>query len=138
MNRVLVFRAEITRDLQRQWRTGGNAQAQRRQRGRFFDFTQRLIEHRHTGKDACLGGDEAVEDCARQSIAAHHHCYAAHDQRRDQIAESVGMRNRYRAVVQIAPTNLHRVTDLLAIGDQLLTRKTNRARRCRCARRELE
>ena len=49
------------------------------------------------------------------------------------IAETVGMRDRDHAEIQIVIGNSHRVANLIAIGQQLLAAKANRPRRGRRA-----
>ena len=85
------------------------------------------------GKTVAPRAGEIVQDGARHAIAAQDHRHTADQQRREQIAEAVGMGKRDDAEVEIASGDSHRVADLGAIGQELLAPKTNRARRGRGA-----
>ena len=69
----------------------------------------------------------------RRAVATHDHRHPAGDQRREQIAKPVGVRDRDDAKIQIGIANSHRVANLIAIGQQLVTAKSNCPRRGRCA-----
>src|SRR5882672_5295481 len=81
--------------------TRRNAKAKLRHRLDIFHFAKRLIEDRHTGKDSRVRLGEILKDRAWSSVLTQNRRYPARDQRRQQIAESVGMGNRNDAEVKI-------------------------------------
>ena len=131
MDRLLEFLAEFSRYVQRQRRARGNAEPQLWQRGHLLHLGERLIENRHPGKHRGAAAREIIQDRARHAIPAQNHRHAVNQQRREQIAEAVGMRKRNNGEIQIALGDAHCFANLGAIGQELLAAKTNHARR-RC------
>ena len=107
---------EFLRDRTRKRRACRNAEPQLRQHRNVFHFAECLIENRHSGKNCGVAADEIGEDRTRCSVAAHDHRYTACNQRREQIAEPIGMRDRNHAKIQIGIANTHRIANLIAIG----------------------
>ena len=94
--------------------------------------------HRTPGKTAAFrehrgfGPRQIIEHRARHPIAADRHRHAANQQRRDQVAEAVGMRQRDDREIQVRLGDSHRVANLPGIGEQLRAAETDRTRRgCR-------
>ena len=133
MNRLSESFSKFFRNTERQRRPGGNAQPQLWQRRGILHFAERLIKNGRSGKDRCLRSCKIVENSARRSIATQNHRNTARNQRREQIAEPVGMRNRNNPEVQVIPANFHGLADLVAVGDDLFATEPNCARRGGCA-----
>ena len=134
MYRLAKFLPKLLRHSRCQRCTGGNAEPQLRQYGDIFHFTKRLIENRHSGKDRCIGTGKIGKHSPRQPIPAQHHWHATGDQRREQVTESVRMRNWDDAEIQIGIANSHRVANLIAIGQEVLAPESDRPRGSRRAR----
>src|SRR4029077_19587020 len=121
-----------------QWRAGGNTHAQLRERRNIFHFAKRLVEERHTRENRRVCFCDVGENSARRSVLTKNKRHTAGDQGREQIAESVGMRNRNDAEVKIGIGDTHRIANLVAISQELFAAKSNCARRGGGFRSELE
>ena len=77
------------------------------------------------GKTVAPASFQIVQDRARHRIRTQNHRNSTRDQRRDQIAESVGMRERDDREIAICVSDSHRFADVVAIGEQLFAAKTN-------------
>src|SRR6266404_7540231 len=62
-------------------------------------------------------------------ITAQHHRDATDEQRRDQVAETVGVRQRDDAEIQVVCADSHRLANLEGIGQKLFAPETDGARR---------
>ena len=111
----------------------GDTHAQLGERRNIFHFAKRLIEERHTRENRRVCFCDVGENSAGRSVLTNNKRHAACDQGREQIAESVGMRNRNDAEIKIDTGDAHRVADLIAISQKLFTAKPNGARCGRCA-----
>jgi hypothetical protein len=92
-----------------------------------FHFTKRLIENRHSRENSCVAADKIGENGAWCSVTTDHHRHAARDQWREEIAETVRVRNRDNSEIQIVVGDSHGLANLIAIGQKLLAAKANRA-----------
>ena len=92
-----------------------------------------LIKDRHAGEDRRVCPREIVQDSARHAVPAQDQRHAASQQRGDQIAEAIGMREGDDGEIQVVRGDSHRLANLVAIGQKLLAAKTDSARRGRGA-----
>ena len=129
MDRQSEFLPKSLCDYDWQRRAGGDAKSELRQWWGIFYFAKSLIENGGTGKNGRMCFRKIAEDCARSAVLTQHHRHAAGDQRREQVAEAVGVRNRNDAEVKVDFGNSHRLADLVAIGQELFALKSNCARR---------
>ena len=129
---------EFLRDWNRERRACGNAEPKLWQHGNIFHFTERLIENGHPWKNCCITVGEIGEDGAWRSVAADDYWHTAHNQWCKKVAETIGMRDRNDAEIQIGIANSHRLADLIAIGQKLFAAKANEPRHGRRSRRQFE
>ena len=133
MNWTLEFLPKSPRNFERQRCPRRNAKAQSIESRNIAQFAESLIEHRHSGKDSRPAALQVVKDCARKWVGTQNHGNAECNQRRNQIAEAVGMRNRNDCEINVGISNSHRCADIVAIRQQLFAAKTDHARLCGCA-----
>ena len=126
MNRQPEFCAELLRHRQRQRRAGRDTKPEIRQRRHVLHFAERLVEDRHAREDRRVRPREIVQHRARHAVLAQRERNASRDQRRDQVAKAVRMRDGNDAEVQVAIGDPHRRADLLAIREQLRAAEANR------------
>ena len=81
-----------------------------------FHFTKCLIEDGHPWENCRVAAGKIPEDGARCSVTTNEHRHTAGNQRRQKIAETVGVRDWDDAEIQINIGNPHRVANLIAIG----------------------
>ena len=131
MNRQLKFIPEFFRDGDLQRCARRNAKPQLWQRRDIFHFAESLIENRHSGKNCRVCPRKIDKNGARRSVVTQDNRHAASNQRREQIAKAVRMRERNYAEIKIGIANAHRLTNLIAIGEELFAAKPDGAR-CSC------
>ena len=118
---------EFLRDRIRERRSGRNAEPKLRQGGNMFHFTKCLIENRHSWENCCLAADKIGENGAWCSITTDDHRHTARDHWREEITETVRVRDRDNAEIQIVVHDSHGRANLIAIGQKLLAAKANSA-----------
>ena len=133
MDRQIEFLPKLACNGYSQRCAGGNAKSQLRQRWDILYFTECLIENRHSWENGRVGTRKVGKYAPRHPVLAQHHRHATRNQRRDQVAEPIRVRNWNDAEVQIGVADSHRIANLSAIGEELLTPKSDRAGRSRCA-----
>ena len=78
-------------------------------------------EHGGNGwKHARTGQSQPTLDRPRQGIGSRHQPDPAAEQRRDEVAETIGMRKGNDPEIQIIRTDIHRLADLIAVRYKLL------------------
>src|ERR1043166_3571847 len=132
MDWELEFFTKFSRHRNWQWRSGGNANAQLRYPRYTPHLRERLKKNRRAGENCRAAARKIDKQGTRRPVSAQNQRDTARYQRCEQIAESIGVRNRYRAEVKIDIFDSHRLADLIAIGQQLLAPKPNRACRFGC------
>src|SRR5688500_12776638 len=110
-----------------QRRASGNAQPQGWQLRHVRKLVEMLKKDRHAGKNRRPSPGESLDDCAWQAVFAGHQRHALADEWQQKIAESVTVRHRNDAIVQIIRSDSHGCADIVAIRNQLIRAKPDRS-----------